>query len=189
MASTNYTITGQNFSIKETATGEYFQDGGMALVQWDLGYDPKYRPLNEWTSSHLTQVSWTAWYVRDYAGVGQGVFGSNGTPIDTAGPLYLFIDFSNASNFTPAMSNQVWMGQITDILTLPGGDKVIDLNSANIRPVVGDIIGNTLVATDFTTWQPAAIPEPSYSALAVVLFAFAVIAKKMTGKKKQQCEA
>jgi hypothetical protein len=188
MASTNYTITGHDLFIK-TQYGDYFQDGGLAIVQWDLGYEPKYHPLQEWTSSHLTEVSWTAWYNKDYVGVGQGIFGSNGTQIDTAGPLYLFIDFNNASNFNTSMSNQVWMGQITDILTLPGGNQVIDLNNANIRPVVGDIIGNTLIATDFSTWQPAAIPEPSYSAFAVVLFAVAVIAKKMTGKKKQQCEA
>jgi len=187
MASTNYTITGQNFLIK-TPLGEYFQDGGMAIVQWELGYNPKYRPVSEWTSTNLTQVSWTAWYNKDYTGVGQGIFGSNGTQIDTAGPLFLFIDFSNASNFNPAtMNNQVWMGQITDILTLPGGDQVIDLNTANIRPVVGDLVGNTLVSADWSTWQPTAIPEPSYSAFAVVLFAVAVVAKKMT-RKKNKCE-
>lgn len=179
MATTNYTITGQNFLIK-TPSGEYFQDGGMAIVQWQLGYNPKYRPVSEWTSTNLTQVSWTAWYVKDYAGVGQGVFGSNGTPIDTTGPLYLFIDFGNASNFNPAtMSNQVWMGQITDILTLNGGDQVINLNQANISPVVGSIQGNTLMSEDWSNWQPTAIPEPSYSVFAVALFAVAVVAKKL----------
>jgi len=180
MATTNYTITGQNLFIKESATGQYFQDGGMALVQWELGYYPKYHTTQEWTSTNLTQVSWTAWYVKDYQGVGTGVFGSNGTQIDTAGPLYLFIDFNNASNFTPAMANQVWMGQITDILTLPGGDVVIDLNSANIQSVVGTRIGDTLVAADWSTWQPTAIPEPSSYGIVmgVLLLAVAVFRRK-----------
>lgn len=185
MASTNYTITGHDLFIKESATGQYFQDGGMALVQWELGYYPKYHTVQEWTSTNLTQVSWTAWYVKDYQGVGTGIFGSNGTQIDLAGPLYLFIDFGNASNFTPSMQNQVWMGQITDILTLPGGNVVIDLNSANIQSVVGSRMGDTLIAADWTTWQPTAIPEPSYSVFAVVLFAIAVVAKKVTMKKAQ----
>jgi hypothetical protein len=188
MASTNYTITGHDLFIKESATGQYFQDGGLAIVQWDLGYYPKYHTWQEWTGNP-TAVSWTGWYNKDYVGVGTGIFGSNGTIVDNAGPLYLFIDFGNSSNATPAMYGQVWMGQITDILTLPGGNQVIDLNTANIQSVVGSRIGDTLIATDFNTWQPAAIPEPSYSAFAVVLFAVAVIAKKMTGKKKQQCEA
>ena len=178
MATTNYTITGQNFLIK-TPFGDYFQDGGMAIVQWELGYNPKYRPVSEWTANNLTQVSWTAWYNKDYAGVGQGVFGSNGTQIDTTGPLFLFIDFGNASNFNTSMSNQVWMGQITDILVLNGGNQVIDLNSANIISVVGSISGNTLISEDWNNWQPTAIPEPSYSVFAVALFAVAVVAKKL----------
>ena len=187
MASTNYTITGQNFLIK-TPLGETFQDGGLALVQWELGYNPKYHPSSEWTMNPIT-VSWTGWYNKDYAGVGQGVFGSNGTQVDVASPIFLFIDFGNASNFNPAtMSNQVWMGQITDILAMPGGNAVIDLNSANIRPVVGDLVGSTMISADWSTWQPSAVPEPSYSAFAVALFAIAVVAKKVT-KKKDKCGA
>ena len=179
MATTNYTITGTGFSIK-SQSGEYFQDGGLALVQWDLGYEPKYHPLEEWTSQHLTAVSWTGWYVKDYQGIGQGVFGSNGTFVDTAGPLYLFIDFSNSSNYTanPAMFGQVWMGQITDILTLDGGEHVIDLNTANIRSVVGSNVGSILMSQDFNTWTPQAVPEPSYAPIAGLLFLGAVLYKK-----------
>jgi hypothetical protein len=177
MANTNYTITGSNFFLK-TESGLTLQDAPVALVQWELGYDPKYRPIQEWTSNPIL-VSWTGWYQRDYPGVGVGVFGSNGTVTGTAGPLYAFIDFGNSSSATPEMYGQVWMGQITDILTLPGGDVVIDLNSANIQSVVGSRVGNTLVSSDWNTWQPVAVPEPSYSAFAVVLFAVALIAKKV----------
>lgn len=184
MPSTNYTISGSDFLIK-TQYGEYFQDGGMAIVQWELGYNPKYRPMSEWTTSHLTQVSWTAWYVKDYQGVGQGIFGSNGTPIDTAGPLYLFIDFNESSNFTTSMSGQVWLGQITDILTLPGGDVNINLNQANLRPVIGSVVGNELIAADFNSWQPTSIPEPSYAPFAAVLLAVVLVVKAF---KKPKCE-
>jgi len=184
MAVTNYTITGHDLYIKESITGQYFQDGGLAIVQWDLGYNPKYHPVSEWASNPI-MVSWTGWYNKDYVGVGSGIFGSNGSLTGDPGPLFLFIDFGNASNATPSMFGQVWMGQITDILTLPGGNVVIDLNSANIQSVVGSRIGDTLITTDWNTWQPTAIPEPSYSAFAVVLFAVAVIAKKMTTKKTQ----
>ena len=185
MATTNYTITGTDFIIKSPLDG-YFDTGGLALVQWEAGYDPKYRPLSEWTSSHLTQVSWTGWYEANHFGVGKSLFGSNGTPIDTAGPLYLFIDFNNSSNFNPVtMQNQVWMGQITDILANNGGDVVIDLNTANIRSVVGSNVGNILISQDFSTWTPSAVPEPSYASFAVILFAVAVLWKKLTKPKKE----
>jgi hypothetical protein len=179
MATTNYTINGQNFFIK-TELGERFESGGIALVQWEVGYDPKYRPIQEWTSNP-TIVSWTGWYQRDYPGVGMGVLGSNGTTFDTAGPIYLFIDFRNASNYNSAtMSNQVWMGQVTDVLTLPGGSVELQLSASNIRSVVGSNVGGVLFSQDISTWQPTAIPEPSYSVFAVVLFAVALIAKKCT---------
>lgn len=160
MAATNYTITGHDFLIK-SQFGETFQDGAMAIVQWQVGYDPAVRPLNEWVGNPI-MVSWAGWYVKDYAGIGQGIFGSNGTMVSQPGLLYLFADFSNSNNYTPTMSGQVWMGQITDVLTLPGGDVVIDLNTANIRSVVGSRVGNTLIAGDWNTWQPIAVPEPSH---------------------------
>jgi len=184
MATTNFTITGQNLFIK-TPTGEYFQDGGLALVQWDLGYNPSLYPTSEWTMNPIN-VSWTAWYVKDYQGVGTGIFGSNGTAVDVASPLYLFIDFNNASNYDPIkMQNQVWMGQITDILTLNGQDKVIDLNATTIRSVVGSFDGTTMTSADWSTWTPTAIPEPSYAPLAVGLFAIAVLWKKLTNRNNQ----
>jgi hypothetical protein len=178
MATTNYTINGQNFFIK-TELGERFESGGIALVQWEVGYDPKYRPMQEWTSNP-TIVSWTGWYQRDYPGVGTGVFGSNGTTFDTAGPIYLYVDFGNSSNYNHStMMNQVWMGQVTDMLTLPGGSVELQLSASSIRSVVGTNVGGVLFSQDITTWQPTAIPEPSYSAFAVVLFAVALIAKKV----------
>lgn len=182
MALTNYTITGTDFVLK-TPWDERFGDGGLALVQWDLGYEPRYRPLDEWTSSHLTQVSWTGWYEANHFGPGRSLFGSNGTPIDTAGPLYLFIDFSNSNTASSSAYGQVWMGQITDVLTLPGGNVEINLNEANIRPVVGSMVGSTLISQDFNTWTPQAVPEPSYAWPAGVLFLGVVAAKVMRAKQ------
>lgn len=177
MAITNYTITGDDFLIK-SQLGEFYQSGGVALVQWDLGYEPRYRPLSEWTSTHLTQVSWTGWYDSNYNLTGHSKFGSNGTSVDTAGHLYLYIDFYNTPNYTPTMANQVWMGQITDVLALNGGDVVIDLNTANIRPMMGDMVGKTLIATDWNSWQPQSVPEPSYSVFALFLFLTVILYKK-----------
>lgn len=169
---TNFTITGLDFQIR-TPDGFLFENGGLAIVQWEAGYDPKYRPMSEWTGNPI-QVSWTAWYQRDYQGVGQGVFGSNGTFTSTNSPLYLFIDFGNASNAIPSVYGQAWMGQITDSLVLDGTPQVIDLNTANIRSVVGSNVGNILTSQDFNTWQPHAVPEPSYAGGAVLLFAVAL---------------
>jgi len=181
MAVTNYKITGTDFLLK-TPWGESFGDGGLALVQWDLGYSPKYRPLNEWTGNPIT-VSWTGWYEANHFGPGRSLFGSNGTLVGEPGPLYLFVDFGNSNNATPAMYGQVWMGQITDVLTLPGGDVEINLNEANIRPVVGSMVGSTLISQDFNTWTPQAVPEPSYAWPAGLLFLGVVAAKVMRAKQ------
>ena len=182
---TNFTITGSNFTLK-TPDGLYFDTGGLALVQWELGYNPAVHPLNEWVQNPI-MVSWTGWYVKDYQGVGQGIFGSNGTIVSNNAPLFLFADFGNSSNApnNPTMYNQVWMGQITDVLLLNGQDQVIDLNTANIRSVVGSNVGNILVSQDFNTWTPSAVPEPSYASFAVILFAVAVLWKKLTKPKKE----
>lgn len=185
MATTNFTITGHDLFIK-TPTGQYFQDGGLALVQWDVGYNPATRPVSEWTMNPVN-VSWTGWYNKNYVGVGNGIFGSNGTATDYASPFYLFIDFNNASNFDPTtMTNQVWMGQITDILTLNGQNQTIDLNTANIRSVVGTFDGVTMTSADWSSWQPTAIPEPSYTPLAVVLLAVAMLYRFKKPKPKAQ---
>ena len=183
MATTNFTITGYNFNINDP-WGGFVDTVPVALVQWDVGYNPAVRPLNEWVMNPVN-VSWTGWYVKDYANVGQGVFGSNGTAVNFTSPIYLFIDLSQASNFTTSMSGQVWMGQITDSLVLNGQNQTIDLNAANIRAVVGSINGNTMTSQDFNTWTPTAIPEPSYAPLAVVLFAVAVFWKKLTKPQKE----
>lgn len=181
---TNFTITGQNLFIK-TELGERFESGGVALLQWENGYDPALHPLSEWTMNPVT-ISWTGWYVRDYQGVGMGVFGSNGTLTTYNSPFYLFIDFQNASNYNPAtMSNQVWLGQVTDILTLTGGNQELTLNASNIRSVVGMDVGNVLFSQDFNTWTPQAVPEPSYAIGALALFAVAVL-HRFKSKKKQE---
>jgi hypothetical protein len=179
MAATNYTITGQNIFIK-TELGERFESGGLALLQWELGYDPALHPLSEWTQNPVT-ISWTGWHVRNYTGVGMGVFGSNGTVTTYNSPFYLFIDFQNASNYNPAtMSNQVWLGQVTDILALPGGDVELQLNAANIRSVVGSNVGNVVFSQDFNTWTPQAVPEPSSYGivLGILMLAVAVFRRK-----------
>jgi len=184
MAITNYTITGQNFFIK-TELGERFEQGGLALIQWEPGYDPAQHPLSEWTMNPVT-ISWTAWYVRDYQGIGMGVFGSNGTQTAYNSPFYLFIDFSNASNYTPSMAGQVWLGQVTDILALPGGDQELTITASGIRSVVGSNVGSVLFSQDFNTWTPSSVPEPSYSAFALVLFVLAVGLKVLTRRKVKQ---
>ena len=181
---TNFTITGQNFFIK-TELGERFEQGGLALVQWENGYDPALHPVSEWTMNPVT-VSWTGWYVRDYQGVGMGVFGSNGTLTTYNSPFYLFIDFSNASNYNPAtMSNQVWLGQVTDVLTLTGGNQELTLNASNIRSVVGMDVGNVLFSQDFNTWTPSSVPEPSYAVGALAIFVVAVL-HRFKSKNKQE---
>jgi len=181
MASTNYTITGKDFELK-TPFGDRFDTGGLALVQWDVGYEPRYHPLQEWTGNPVN-VSWTGWFEANHFGVGRSLFGSNGTPTVNAGPLYLFIDFGNSTNANPAMYGQVWMGQITDVLTLPGGNVEINLNEANIRPVVGSIVGSTLISQDFNTWTPQAVPEPSYAWPAGLLFLGVAVARFMRAKQ------
>lgn len=178
MAETNFTITGQNFFIK-TPDGLLFESGGLALIQWENGYDPALHPLSEWTMNPVT-ISWTGWYQRNYQGVGMGVFGSNGTLTAYNSPLYLFIDFSNSSNYTanPSMFGQVWLGQVTDILTLTGGNQELQINPSDVRSVVGSNVGSVLFSQDFNTWTPSSVPEPSYAWGAVFLFLCAVLYKK-----------
>ena len=184
---TNFTITGQNLFIK-TPDGLPFESGGLALIQWENGYDPALHPVSEWTMNPVT-ISWTGWYVRDYQGVGMGVVGSNGTLTTYNSPFYLFIDFQNASNYNPAtMSNQVWLGQVTDVLTLTGGNQELTLNASNIRSVVGMDVGNVLFSQDFNTWTPQAVPEPSYAVGALALFVVAVL-HRFKSKKKQEASA
>lgn len=116
-----------------------------------------------------------------------GVFGSNGTPTNYNSPFYLYIDFGNASNYNPAtMTNQVWMGQVTDVLSLTGGNQELTLSASNIRSVVGSNVGSVLFSQDISTWQPTAVPEPSYAPIALVLFAGALLMKKLTPSKTKQ---
>lgn len=182
---TNFTITGQNYNIK-TPFGDYFDTGGIALVQWEKGYDPALHPLQEWVMNPVN-VSWTGWYVKDYQGVGKGVFGSNGMPTNFDSPIYLFVDFYNSSNWNPSMSGQVWMGQVTGDLNLDGGSQELQLNASNIRSVVGydDGFGG-LYSQDFNTWTPQSVPEPSYTVGALALFVVAVVHRFKSKKKVAQ---
>jgi hypothetical protein len=183
---TNFKITGHDFLLK-AENGTLLPDAPFALVQWELGYDPALHPLTEWTGNPV-MVSWTGWYQKEYPNIGQGIFGSNGTAVNIKAPLYMFIDFGNTATPNPAMYGQVWMGQVTDILTLDGGYHIIDLNSSNIRSVVGTDVGNILMSQNFNTWTPQAVPEPSYAVGAVVLFAVAVL-HRFKSKKKQEAAA
>lgn len=177
MADTNYSITGTGFRIK-TQFGDYYDTGGVAIVQWTPGYEPRYRPLQEWTSTNLVQVAWVGTYSANHFGPGQSLFSSSPLLVTSSGPLYIYIDFGQTTNYQPSMAGQAWLGQITDTLTLPGGDVTIDLNTANIRPMMGELVGNTLIAQDFNSWTPQAVPEPSYAWASVALLAVAVVAKK-----------
>lgn len=180
---TNFNFKGFDFTLR-TPSGLVVNDAPFAIVQWESGYDPKYRPLSEWTQTPVL-VSWTGWYQRDYPNVGQGVFGSNGTLVSIDSPLYIFIDFGASSSAVPEMYGQAWMGQVTDTLVLTGGTQSINLNLADLRSVVGADFGTTLISQDFNTWTPQAVPEPSYAGGAVLLFAV-VVAQRF---KKRKVEA
>jgi hypothetical protein len=173
---TNYTFSGNNFRIKSSVGGEYIDNISFAIVQWTHPYEPRYRPLNEWTQTNLTMVNWAG----NYSSVspGQTMFSSTPVTVTDPGALYIYIDLYNASNNVPSMNGQAWLGQITDVLTLPGGDVNINLNTANIRPMMGELVGNTLVTQDFNSWTPQAVPEPSYTALASILFVAAILLRR-----------
>jgi hypothetical protein len=167
---TNFTITGMGLQLKDQY-GNLAGDQSLAILQWEVGYNPIHHTVSEWASSP-TLISWTGWYVRDYQGVGQYVWGSNGTTTNSPAPLYLFTQL----NENP---NQVGLWRITGELNLNGQGQIVDILQASISPVVGSVSTTSLSTADYTTWQPTAIPEPSYSIFAVALFAIAVIAKKL----------
>lgn len=167
---TNFTITGTGLALKDQY-GNYVGNQSIAIVQWDVGYNPINYTFNEW-ASNPTLVSWTGWYVKDYQGVGQFVWGSNGTITNSPAPLYLFVQLNEDPN-------QMGLWKITGDLNLSGQSQIVDILQSNISPVMGNATTASLYTTDYTTWQPTAIPEPSYSIFAVALFAVAVIAKKL----------
>lgn len=173
---TNYTFSGNGIRIKSSVGGEYIDNIDFAFVQWYHPYEPRYRPLAEWTSTNLAIVDWSGTY--NSVGGAQATFSSTPVTISDPGALYIYINLYNASNFNQTMAGQAWLGQITDVLTLPGGEVNIDLNTATIRPMMGDVVGNTWVTGDFNTWQPQAVPEPSYAALAGFLFVGAILLRR-----------
>lgn len=177
MVETNFTISGTDFKIRNEFGG-YFDTGSFAVVQWTEGYNPRYRPLQEWTSTNLTMVSWTGTYSANHFGSGRSFTSSTPMLVNSSGPLYIFFDFGQSSNYQPSWGTQVWLGQITDSLVLDGIQKDINLNNANIRPMVGGFDGQTMYTMDWNTWTPTAVPEPSYSAFACVLFLCVALYKK-----------
>jgi hypothetical protein len=177
MIETSFTITGTDFFIKNQF-GSLFESGQFAVVQWTDGYNPRYRPLQEWTSQNLTMVNWVGNYDINGLGPSMTLTTTSVFMANTSGPLYIFLDFGLSSNYRPEFGTQVWLGQITDSLVLDGVSQTINLNQSNIRPVVGGFDGRTMYTMDWNTWQPMAVPEPSYSAFACVLFAIALIYKK-----------
>lgn len=161
MPTTNYAISGNNFRI-QTPYGDFYGDGPFAIVQWAAPYEPRYRPLSEWTSTNLTMVNWVGTYtLGDVPTLTTTTF-----QVSDPGALYIYFDFGSQTGGTASYNyGQAWLGQITDILTLPGGDVNIDLNTANIRPMMGtmlvDASGVTFRTQDFNSWTPQAVPEPS----------------------------
>lgn len=157
MATTNYTVSGLGYQI-QAQSGDFFMGGQFAIVQWTSGYEPRYRPLQEWTSQNLVMVNW----VGNYTLGDVPTFTTTPFQVWDAGPLYIYIDFgSQNGGTTPNNQGQAWLGQITDSLALPGGDVNINLNAANIRPMMGELVGSTLITEDFNSWTPQAVPEPS----------------------------
>jgi hypothetical protein len=180
MATTNYTLTGTGYRI-QSELGDYYNGGGFAIVQWTAPYEPRYRPLSEWTSTNLTMVNWVGTYtLGDVPTLTTSSF-----QVSDPGALYIYFDFGSQTGGTASYNyGQAWLGQITDILTLPGGDVNIDLNTANIRPMMGTMIadasGVTFRTQDFNSWTPTAIPEPSSYGIVmgVLLLAVAVFRRK-----------
>ena len=173
----NFTLNGDDFFLR-SANSPNVQNINVLFVQWELGYDPKYRPMSEWTGNPI-KFNWTGSYTISDISTGGPKFSSSLTTTEFDSPIYMYMSLGSASNYDQAtMSGQAWMGQITDVLTQSDTPFVINLNDANIRPVVGSIVGNTLVSQDWNTWQPTAVPEPSYTGLAGLLFVGVVIYKK-----------
>lgn len=173
---TNYTFSGSNIRIQSSVGGEYIDNIDFAIVQWSYPYEARYRPISEWTSTNLTIVDWVGTY--NSVGGMQATFSSLPVTVNDPGALFIYVNLQSASNFNQTMAGQVWMGQVTDVLNLQGGDVHIDLNTTNIRPMMGDVIGNTWTTGDFNTWQPQAVPEPSYTALAGFLFVAAILLRR-----------
>lgn len=172
MASTNYYITGNGIGIKDRFGAEVNYDLTFAVVQWQAGYNPANYPFNEW-ASNPTFVGWSGTYFHSTK-----TWSSSANIIDFDGPLFLWTNLGQGG---------VGLYQITSILNNDGVNKLVDLNQTNITAAVGAVTLNTLHTTDLNTWTPTPIPEPSYSVFAVVIFAIAVVAKKMT-RKKNKCE-
>lgn len=163
MATTNYSVIGNNLRLKDQFGVQFGTDSQFALVQWEMGYNPAYHPLSEWTSNPIS-VNWTGTYTAS-----SRAWSSTPSQMNFDSPIYLWVNPSGS---------QAGLYQITDNLTLDGVAKSINLNTANIVSVVGTYSSNAFLTQDYSTWTPTAVPEPSYSSFAVALFAIAIIARR-----------
>jgi hypothetical protein len=165
MPSTTFNIFSDSAVIKDQWGGA-IGDNQFAIVQWDYGFDPARHTVNEWASTPLL-VDWAGSYTAS-----THVISGQTTPIDFGAPLYMFVN--PAENWS-----QVGLWQITDILTLPGGTVTIDIGQTNIRDVLGAHSAGVLYTTDYTVWQPQAVPEPSHygAFMGVALLAGAILAR------------
>lgn len=168
MPATNFGLEEVRYTLRDNAGIAESYTISFAFVQWEQGYNPKYHPLSEWTNNPIS-VNWAGTY-QPLSGIeGAGRF-SAWTTFNFDSPVYLFIQLSQ--------SNQVWMGQISDILILDGQPQTFNLSSGNIKSVVGSFDGTSMYAADWNSWQPQAVPEPSYAGLIGLLFVSAIVYKK-----------
>lgn len=174
MPSTNFQLEEIRYTLRDSVGTPESYTIGFAFVQWAQGYNPKYHPLSEWTSNPIN-VNWAGTYQPSAGIEGAGRFSALPTTFDFDSPVFLFAQLSN--------SNQVWMGQISDILVLNGQPQSFNLAPQNIQAVVGTFDGTSMYATDWSNWQPAAIPEPSYTPMAGLFLVFVVVVKFFTKKK------
>lgn len=168
MATTNYTISGTGISLQDQ-WGTPAGNQSLALVQWELGYDPAQHLFSEWQLNPI-MVSWTGNYQKSP----NKWFSTVPMNTNFDSPIYLWVQLNTGGG-------QSGLFQITDVLTLPGGTVDINIAKANIRSVVGDRINNTLRTEDIGIWTPTAVPEASYYGFGIGLLALAgVLLHKLT---------
>jgi hypothetical protein len=175
MPATSFQLDEIRYTLRDSIGNAESANIGFAFVQWGQGYNPKYYPLSEWTMNPIN-VNWAGTY-QPLAGLNgtNGRFSALPTTFDFDSPVFLFAQLSN--------SNEVWMGQISDILILNGQSQSFDISPQNIKPVVGTFDGTNMYAMDWSTWTPTAIPEPSYTPITLVLL-FGVIFAKLFNRKR-----
>lgn len=178
MPATSFQLEEVRYTLRDSIGNAESFNIGFAFVQWEQGYNPKYHPLSEWTMNPIN-VNWAGTYQPWVAGNGAtGRFSALPTTFDFDSPVFLFAQLSS--------SNEVWMGQISDILVLNGQPQSFDLSPQNIKSVVGTFDGTSMYATDWSTWTPTAIPEPSYAPVASVLLIGVIFARLFNRKRTSE---